>query len=304
MLAFGAALLVNVVPSAPAQVDQLQTIVRQIQAAVASADSPEDRSVTPTASESFADLFKPAGRSGVSELQAHADGSIALQAAWQEVVVTVPAGRSRTTVRPDRDKLAWFLGFLEGRARVKVPRWWAWYLLESRAYSPDEIHPGIKSENEWINDHHKTGLDFVCTPRDTSLKREGDNIVLQIGGESVRFPVEVFTAKLRINGNGGLSDAVSGLITCDRCYLAVHDNTGYPHMLYCVDRPTGKTTWKTKVWGNFWGNIEGKTTAWVSLVEGDGKVFVFGASSGMNVEAFRIEDGKPVFRFATTYLSL
>jgi hypothetical protein len=287
--------------------DEQQAIIRQIQAAIAAADSPEDRpernTVTPTASEAFAALFKGATREQISALQENSDASIALQAAWQDVVATVPAGRSEVAVRPDRDKLVWFLGILERRARVKAPPWWAKFLDESKAHSRDNIYPGVASEDVWLSDHHKSGMDAVCTPRDTTLKREGGKIVLQVGTESTQFPTAVFTEDRQYlhMGRDGISGAASALITRDRCCLALHDNTGHSHPLYCIDRSTGKTIWKARVWGNFWGGIEGQIVAWVSLVEGDGKVFVFEASSGMNVEAFRIADGKPAFRFATSY---
>ena len=230
-----------------------------------------------------------------------AGDGIALQAAWQDVAVTVPEKESRSAVRPDHDKLVWFLGFLERRARVRAPKWWAESLLESRAYARDNICPGRSSDEDWLADHHKSGLDFVSTPRDTMLKRDGERIVLQIGPESSPFPAAILTENMGKNPNGELLGSVSGLITRDRCYVAVHDNTGYPHRLYCIDRSSGKTSWKTKVWGNFWGNLEGQTTAWVSIVESEGRVFVFESSTGMNVEAFRVADGKTLFRFATTY---
>jgi hypothetical protein len=309
-----------------AHADEQQTIIRQIQAAVAAADSPEDRpaadirsvprpwlrrpfetagsnsTIAPTASEGFAALFKGAGRAQISALQTDSDDSIALQAAWREVTATVPAGRSATAVHPDRDKLVWFLRFLERRARVKAPQWWAEFLVESKAHSRDNIYPGFVSDEAWLNDHHKSGLDFVFTPRDTSLRREGDKIVLRAGTESARFPWAVFKEEPDFIPDRRRLVAVSGLIARDRCYLVIHDNSGSTHPLYCIDRPTGKTNWKAKVWGNFWGNLEGPpNVAWGSLVEADGKIFVFEASSGMNVEAFRTADGKPAFRFATSY---
>jgi hypothetical protein len=282
----------------PANADEQQTIVRQIQVVIAAADSPIDvpeDAVIPTASKGFAALFKGAGREEISALQGNPDNSIALQAAWRDVAATVPAEESRVAVHPDRDKLVWFLGFLEGRAHVKAPEWWAKFLVDSRAQSRDKIHPGYPRD-AWLNYHHKTGMDFVFTPRDTSLKREADKVVLEVGPQSARLPATVFTEDLDVR-----VEAVSGLITRDRCYLVIHGNTGHPHPLYCIDRSTGKTNWKAKVWGNWWGIVAGHPRAWASLVEGDGNVIAFEASSGMNVEAFRIADGKPAFRFATSY---
>ena len=283
------------------QADDPAKCVQQLQDAIVGAKGPDDRAFGPTASEGFAALFKKVGRAGIPALRAHSDDSISLQAAWQDVVITVPEKESRPAVRPDHDKLVWFLGFLEGRARVRAPKPWADSLLESRAFGRNDIYPGRRSDDDWVDDHHKSGLDFVSTPRDTSLKQDGDRIILQIGTESRPFPSAILTENFGKDPDGKLSGSVSGLITHNRSYIAVHDHSGYPHKLYCIDRFSGKTSWKTNVWGNFWGDMGGPGTAWVSLVESDGRIFVFGSSIGMNVEAFRVADGKPLFRFATTY---
>src|SRR5260370_27643577 len=140
----------------PRQFDDSATIVQRIQNALVKNDSPRDGPPHSTASEGLAALFKKVGPAGIPALQAHSEDSIALQAAWQDVVVTVLETESRSAVRPGHDKLAWFLGFLEGRARMRAPKWWADSLLGSRAYARDNIYPGRNSEEDWIADHHKS----------------------------------------------------------------------------------------------------------------------------------------------------
>lgn len=71
------------------------------------------------AADGYRSLLKLVGSEGLPRLQRHASDSIAVQAAWMQIQLTVPAEEpARAVPRPDRDKLARFLVFLEGRARV------------------------------------------------------------------------------------------------------------------------------------------------------------------------------------------
>jgi hypothetical protein len=232
-------------------------------------------------------------------LQTHADDSIALQSAWREVALTVPEDEPRASVRPDREKLLWFLGFLEGRARVRAPQWWADSLLDSRANRRDNIYAGGKTESLYES-YHDAGLDQVRTPRNTSLTRKGDQIVLQVGTDSCPIPTETLEKARTENGEEFVCN-VSAFMSPLRCFVAVHGDWGWPHDLTCFERPSGKLLWKSRVWGTRWGDFEGQSSMCVAVVVHDSRVLVFGLSGGMNVEAFRIEDGKNLFRFATTY---
>ena len=78
-------------------------------------------------------LFKLVGDDGLKLLLTHPNDSIAIQAGWQEVALTVPEQESRSAYRPNHDKLQWFLGFLEGRSRIRPPRWWTQSLLDCHA---------------------------------------------------------------------------------------------------------------------------------------------------------------------------
>src|SRR5262245_37226885 len=85
-------------------------------------------------------LFATAGVDGLSRLQVDRDDSIALQSAWEAVTLTVPVKDGGGTVyRPDTQKLIWFLGFIQGRARVSPPEWWREAVLDARANRRDNI---------------------------------------------------------------------------------------------------------------------------------------------------------------------
>ena len=92
--------------------------------------------------EAYRLLFATAGVDGLSRLQTVHDDSIAIQSAWEEVTLTVPVKDGDRAYRPDTQKLSWFLGFLQGRARVSPPDWWRESLLDARANRRDNIYAG------------------------------------------------------------------------------------------------------------------------------------------------------------------
>jgi hypothetical protein len=250
-------------------------------------------------SESFAALFKAEGTEGTQRLQNHVDDSIAIQAAWQEVEETVPVEKPEKTVRPDRGRLNWFLGFVELRTRVQAPQWWAEALLDARANRRGNVYLGDPRERPY----HHAGLDNVRSPVDTSLTREQDQIVLRVGGDSVPIPDDILEKASTIDGLK-ISCNVSGLMGQHECYAAVHDDVGYPFYLYCIDRPLGTVRWKVRVWGTWWGATTGQHEGWVAVKEQNGRIVVFGKSSiGFYVEGFQAKDGRNVFRFSNLYVT-
>jgi hypothetical protein len=225
----------------------------------------------------YRDLFTAAGRDGVGDLRAHPNDGIAVRAAWE-------------SVRSGRQSRKWFVGFLEGRARVRAPDWWAAALTHGQ---PLTGAPGAPDDP-----YHEAGPGFGRAPKDTTLARDsGDDaaIVVRVGGEAVRVPADVARRLRRPAWRN-----VSALALSDRCYLAAHDDVGAGYPLACLDRRTGKAVWEAGVWGHWSGAATGPHAMWVSVTRQADRVVVFGASlTGYHVEAFRADDGKCVFRFST-----
>jgi hypothetical protein len=63
----------------------------------------------------------------------HEHDGIAIQAAWEEVTRTRQATEPDRKWRPDKHKLSWFVGYLEGRTRISAPDWWVQTLLDTQA---------------------------------------------------------------------------------------------------------------------------------------------------------------------------
>jgi hypothetical protein len=268
---------------------QKPTDDEKVQAILAS-DSPY------RASNGYQVLFRSIDSDGLRRLQSNASDSIAIQAAWQQVELTVPE-RSGKVVRPDRDKLAWFLGFLEGRARVRVPAWWAEAILDARANRRGNVYAG--GLNVTADDAHSRPK--ATLPRKASVNMKDGKLLVQIGSQSAFIP-NYLQDSLTADGPGS---AVAAIITPTHCLIAAHDCIGYPYNLVCAERSTAKIVWTSKVWASWWHDVTGSHAQSVEVtVQGD-RVVVFGvASVGFHAEGFRIKDGANVFRFSNSYAPL
>jgi len=257
-----------------------EEIERQIREIV-SAKSPTDGRRNGAADGYYA-LFKAIGEDGIRKLQSHVNDAVAVQAAWEG------------TGASPRDR-KWFVGFLEGRARVQAPDWWAAMFVHGLPHRWLKTGPETPKEEPY----EKAGLGSVRAPKGTRLSRDpkADGVIVaRVGEEVVRVPDDLFGK----SDTGHFLSDVSPLVLSDRCYLAVHDDVGYPYRLTCLDRKSGKVVWKSDVFSHFWGAATGQHAMYVAVTEQGGRVVVFGASwTGFHVEAFRPDDGAPLFRFST-----
>jgi hypothetical protein len=138
-------------------------------------------------SEVYRLLFATAGADGLSRLQADRDDSIALQSAWEAVTLTVPVNDGDTVYRPDPRKLMWFLGFIQGRARVSPPGWWGEAALDARANRRNNIYPGKPKAFPY----HPAGIDGVNCPKDASAKTIGRAVFYRVGADIISIPEEI-----------------------------------------------------------------------------------------------------------------
>lgn len=229
--------------------------------------------------ETYRNLFKAVGRDGVRNLQAHPNDGIALQAALEDLVTR-------------RHTPEWFVGFVEGRAKVRAPDWWAAVL----AYR----YPGLGAAGAPDSPYHEAGPEFFRAPKDTTLAGEpgaDGPVVLRVKDDEVRLPADLFRRRVARGRTN-----VSALVTTDRCYLALHDDVGVGYPLTCLDRTTGKIAWETWLRGNWWGAATGQHAMWVAVTRQGDRIVIFGMSStGFHVEAVQADDGKSIFRCSTGY---
>lgn len=246
--------------------------------------------------ELYRSLFAAARADKLTRLQSLADDSIAIQSAWEAVNLTVPVQLGDRPYRPDSGKLNWFLGFLQGRARVSPPGWWRAAVLTARANQRNNIYPGKLKPKPY----HHTGIGWACCPKDASVARIGDSYIYQVGAKRVTIPDEIL---VRFD-SGELWYSISGCFTDKHCFLATYSDLLYSHDLACVDRSSDKLVWKSTVCGCFWGGATGMAgESYVSVVTAeDDRVFAFGADlTGFYAHGFRASDGKSLTHFSSSY---
>lgn len=258
-------------------------------------------------------LLQRVGPAGLTDLTKDEDTGIALLASWEQVRLTVPDKESDQRTPVDARKLAWFLGFLEGRARVELPPWWAETVRGCGAYGRDSIRPEMPRFNR---PYDRVGLGSARGPRGTTLERDTTRaysppkVVLRLGKESALVPEPLLDPSGsvpkqvvgRLNADDSIGN-VSALIKGDRCYLAVHEDSPHSYRVFRIDRRNGEVTWTSDVWGHAPGIFGGRPgPMYVTVTDQGGRVVLFGASgAGFHIEAFRADDGKNLFRFSSSY---
>ena len=147
--------------------------------------------------------------------------------------------------------------------------------------------------------YHNAGPRFANAPKGTTVRKDGDSYILQIGKDTIAIPDELLP-KL---GDGEIWCNVSGHFTTTHCFLAVHEDVGYPHNVACINRMTGTTEWKSKACGSWWDGVEGTGfISWVAVVVDDERVVAFGSTStGFYAHGFRLDNGKTLFQFSSSF---
>jgi hypothetical protein len=256
---------------------EVERLVKKVVAAQDLSTGDDDR-----LAQAYRDLFKAVGTDGVRNLQTHPNDGIALQAALEDF-----ATRRHT---PE-----WFVGFLEGRAKVRAPDWWAVALAHG---CPGTGAPGVPDDP-----YHEAGPGFERAPKNTTLAREPEvdgAVVVRVSDDAVRVPADVFSQLRRFAWRD-----VSALATPERCYLATHGDVGANYPLACLDRESGNVAWKTRVPGHWPGGVAmtgPPQKMWVAVTRQGDRIVVFGLSyTGYHVEVLQAVDGKSLFRCSTRY---
>jgi hypothetical protein len=241
--------------------------------------------------KSYYRLFVVAGADGLSELEQSPHDSIAIQAAWREIVLTIPRGidGKGTEFRPDPAKVNWFLGFLAGRGRIRIPKWWSQAVLDARA----------QQSHDFSFEHSDPPQPPANGTNETVVTTERDKFSLRVGNDSTEVPKVLLERYLDDDGNLMPAIHYSACFTSRNCYLAIYDGVECPFSLACFDRSTAKVVWTARACGSFPGTI---LRARVAIDVQDDRVVAFGwAIAGLDAEAFRADNGKNLFRFSSRF---
>lgn len=260
-----------------------QEALERLQVAVAKFQSAETSQL---AGEAVLQIFSPYMEYNDTLIE-HDDANVAIHAAWSMYSRMVPRRHfffgavENETIDP-RDCQR-FLGFLEGRMRVGVPEWWEVALADPGFYRP-KVN-GF-DDGGWLDARELVNKDLD----------QNAGVEFEFYDERFTVPAETYK-KLSVSQMG---------IAVDENYAALlnHSAYGFATKLYCVSRKTSQELWRADVWGlgpdpvARTGSWRGPTYMGVTVV--NDKVFVFLAwIRGVCVEAFSINDGTPLLRFAT-----
>jgi hypothetical protein len=239
-------------------------------------------------------IFQNSRNERIQELKFSVNPGVGLLAAWEEIRRSVPE-KVKEVVRPDPKLLNQLIGFAEGRLRAKLPSWWLQTLLSAEASARSDIH----FDNPKGHLYLAAGLERFA-PRGTNLAKDGNGVRLTVGERSVTLPASLAAEILEKDAQPN----VSAYLGTERCYLVHHADRCTPFLLTCWDPKSVKILWTKLGWAargyGAWNGIDERH--WVSVVEKQDRVIVFGAGSEVvYIEAFNAKDGTVLFRFGTSY---
>jgi hypothetical protein len=261
------------------------------------------------AGKAYRTLFKALDREGLEGLEHDRDSGIALQAAWELHVER--AIRGKRSPHPER-----FLGFLEGRTKLRVPLRWEVELVTEPLPS-DRIAPAMEdylpiapffSKEDGLYKEEPERFDETNlgprVPSGTRLTRTEGGITIMVRDATVTMDEKLFQ-QIKKEPRGEF-DELRAVLGPKFSYIAWYDPIGDPFPLVCLDSRSGKLRWRVKSWGSGADNrlgYSGPTRHDVYVSVASGKVVLFGRAfgGGCYLEAFSEDTGSSLYRFSTSY---
>src|SRR5487761_1598353 len=167
--------------------------------------------------------------------------SIALKAAWR-------LAELKWTERPDSNPLSRFLGYVEGRTKTKLPKWWEACVLASRFDFDDrsKLRPGgwpEVDEELFPIRRIEFGDDLLSIPPGVEVTYDGDSLVWKTDDATTRVPRNLMHME-----NVRSTDWATMHLSADRIYFAIGSEYDGSFGLACL-RPDGKEVWRANGWG-------------------------------------------------------
>jgi hypothetical protein len=191
-----------------------------------------------------------------------------------------------------------FVGFVEGRLNVVIPRTWEENILSAEANSQMTIQfPNVQRKPGGFR---KTASGYFA-PSSVDVKTVDNGLHVLMGESEFRLDdalVERSRAKLgRVTG-------LSALIAGESCYVALYTDDSHPYYMHCVERESSKLLWTANVWAGLPEGVLSRSGSrhLVNMVLKDGVLYLFGTCFECGyIEAVEVAGGKSIFRFSTAY---
>jgi hypothetical protein len=228
----------------------------------------------------------------LDRLVSASDCGVALAAGWERVLRTMPEKEQKQSAAPDPPAISRFLGLVEGRLRVSIPKSWGDALHSAGGYSQKHISFNVLDP---AFAEHRAG--------DWLLRQDGADWLLERGWQSIKLRAELEIDLL--------------MVTCgtveragERAYVAVYSSLPESkYSVFAINQRTGHIRWSAEAWGSsrVWppGLIVGYSGHYshaVTMRSTDETLVVFGISdNAVYVEVFDRLTGENRCRFSTAY---
>ena len=236
-------------------------------------------------------LFALANTEELRELKADASESLALDAAWQLVLQSVSAKDAEEGKRINPLEIERFLGLVEGRLRVRLPRVW-----ENAFASVRSAGPGRISLSRPVGEALALLTDIGWVGFQTELIRTKSGYMLKSATRTVDLGPDILSPELDKQS----LPRTFAQYDHSLWYVVVFRNQpNNSSNLYCLEE-SGKLVWKANVYAEGAIDTGGLSLSpIISLTVTDSAVLAFGATSEAYIEGFGKKDGKNLFRFST-----
>jgi len=211
-------------------------------------------------------------------------------AAWEIVRRTVDETQETEAVAPHSGSLNRFIGFVEGRLHTNLPAWWKKDMEEARVYN--RRFSFCRKLADWP-ECFMTESGYYA-PQDTSVNRVGDDWVVSVGTEACVLPHGLMKSP-------DLFEVITASISAERCYVAIHEASSMPYLIYCIDRKKKEISWKTDAWVNHQRSRRRYIGfPLLAIKEHKERVFLFGITHYQAyIQCYNRDDGTRIFRFST-----
>lgn len=227
------------------------------------------------------------------ELKQHREASVAIRAAWEEAKRALLNSELGSDINGPRHAMVErFLGFVEGRLEVAVPK--SWERSMRAAHVGAHRHIGFRESS--TEPTFSRELSIWLWP-DLRVKL-GDPCELMVGSNEVSLNRATF-GQLKERG-----EMVWRAFVVDaRYYIVVFDAMGNLADVLRINCSTGEVVWRANSSGTgwvVWGG-RGRPGYNVEIVEHCATVYLFGSGAGGGIiEGYNVKSGAAVLRFATT----
>lgn len=241
----------------------------------------------------------------LDDLCHHKNDNVALLAAWQRVARTIKP----TEVSQKIDPLAMqrYLGFVEGRLRLKIPKWWYFEMSRAHSFNPRTILT-YKLEGSKHFPFYSPRFPFVFPAILKGLKvvvdKKKPSLTLKFGKDEIRIPNKLVKLKKKIRDKTIDDYVYSGMIYKNKCYFVFGSYNESPFVtLWCLSMINSDVIWSRSNVGiptKEYSIANFPETPWVTLHVYGNEVYAFGAT-GLTFffESFDLNTGKRRIHFST-----